>query len=352
MNPICEHEGNYSMTINQSYFSKFLEKYIINDCPNGAKLQFTVDPIYSTIYNIPVLFITLIKENDNFRLDECDNDMDTFEFIFGVSEKYSKVKEELEKKVWKYSIMNEKLCDLYKDYQINDYNMHLLLLSKFKTFSYIKLIVDNDTLEYLHVYITMKNPTNYFSNVVGFLSLKKLSSDEKGEIKHKNILENIYNFRKLRIVPSEFSICDFKVCNSTSLKDINILYDNYLEVKLRFSESFSQSLKKYPLNINNIEPMIINNQYFWEFKINSQYVSFIGIREISSINSNANIWGIINKYYSMFKKGNKIGMHLDILNGKLSFYKNSKYIGTHPFFFQINNTFNLHFIVRLWRDHI
>ena len=343
-------KADYYLTINSSSFGEFFEKYVINDCPNRAKLQFFVDP---PVYYLdkPIEKVSFIKKYNHFILHKFN--YNKFVYLFGISEKTFKHKEELMRPP-SFRYWEHRGCDLsfLKHTLLNEncvegHNLCSLLLSKFVTISKIKVLRDEDDWHCLYIYTSEKDPTHYERNyVMGFLSQCKMSGEEKYKINHKYVLENIYDFRKLRIQYRDREYRDqvygfnhsCVIFNYTYPRDINIKYDN--NNKLQFGRSFSQSINNNLLNIqiNNIEPMTINNQYFFEFEIVSNPFEIIGIKEMS-LKSTCFVWGL----GSILKKGDKIGMHLDIFNGKLLFYKNEQYCCSHPIFFQKNVNFYLYF---------
>ena len=140
MIPIYENLGEIFILIKPDFFSEFLEKYIIDDCPIGAHL------IFKSLDDIG-----FVKDIDGFRFYVSNNNMKTYELFFGKDN--SKLLKELENYSDKgmFGTMHEKLHNVFKDERIKVSDMHSLILSKFEKISSIKLIF-NDVI--LNVYIT------------------------------------------------------------------------------------------------------------------------------------------------------------------------------------------------------
>lgn len=365
------YDCDYYLTINSDSLVEFLEKYVIQDCPYDAEIHFYVHPPVK-YFNQLIDRVSFVKANNHFfRFNSFR--FNTIGYVFGISEKMAKHKEELMQSPYfhcsyRHAYYNHDECDikclkwtLVLDNLVESHNLCSLLLNKFTTFSRIELRVCEPTYHCLDIFPVDFTPLDTLIPVIGFLSEFKMSGEEKYKINHKYILKNIYDFQKIRVehFDEKSSYNKFYPCvvlNHTYPADINITYNH--NNNLQIGKSFSQILKNYPLNLelttfdfeernfiqpiqfSNNELMTISNQYFFEFEIISYHTEMIGIME-TSLEDTCYIWGLDIRRE---KKVEKIGMHLDILNGKLCFYQNERYRFTHPMFFQKNVQFNLYFI--------
>ena len=187
--PIYSNCDEIFMTINPSYLTEFLDKYIINDCPDEASIK-----IFGTNFQDEHSEAAFIMDDNYFRLNnEVCNFMDSYKLIYGFSEIDSKEKERLEDLLKKKDFMSVNY--MLRDKKINESDMHALILNKFKTISTIEL--SNHFLgNSIFITISDKDPVidKNCDTTVGYLSLKKLS----GEKYCPSVIDNLYEF--LRVI--------------------------------------------------------------------------------------------------------------------------------------------------------
>ncbi|GIX94818.1 SPRY domain-containing SOCS box protein 3 [Caerostris darwini] len=118
------------------------------------------------------------------------------------------------------------------------------------------------------------------------------------------------------------------------------------EILKRLNERTDEDIITTTAVIKGTQPMI-NDQFFWEVEIiypSNDTDMTVGIgtvdfdlhpldyQLIAILAKDGETWSILNigtfySYGSWFMQGSVIGVHLDVWNGTLSFYRNKKYLG-------------------------
>ena len=187
--PIYSSPDEIFTTIDQSCINNFLEKYIINDCPEEAQIE--IRGIIGYPERLPFEPITkegnsvsFIKESDYFRLYTCNN-IDTYRLICGFDSKDpEKLKNLFTKEFLTSSV-------LFKN-KINEQDMHSFIFGKFSFLSNITLKI-NDKKFFVNVgFEDIADDKNI--KIIGFLPLEKMSRKEKVAY----IVDDLYKFLSSR----------------------------------------------------------------------------------------------------------------------------------------------------------